>query len=142
MRVVLPAGHPAARQRVVRLADLAGETWIRSTARSSCHPFTERACRAAGFEPRIRAEFDDYAGMQGLVAAGGGVAFAPDLGLTRLDPGVAVRPLAFGPKRRVLAARRAGEEDAAGIPELVTSLREALAGREPLFPAAAGSRGA
>jgi DNA-binding transcriptional LysR family regulator len=139
MRIVLPAGHPVARQRVVRLSDLAGETWIRSTARSSCHPFTERACRAAGFEPRIHAEFDDYAAMQGLVAAGGGVAFAPDLGLTRLDPGVAVRPLAFGPKRRVLAAARAGEKDAPGSAELVAFLREALAAREPLFPAAAAS---
>src|SRR5215210_18463 len=39
LRAVVPAGHPAARQRAVRLADLAGETWITSTSRSSCHPF-------------------------------------------------------------------------------------------------------
>ena len=78
-----PAGHPVARQRAVRLLDLADETWIRSTPRSVCHPFTERACRAAGFDPRIRFEFDDYAAMQSLVASGAGVAFAPDMGLTR-----------------------------------------------------------
>jgi DNA-binding transcriptional LysR family regulator len=138
MRIVLPAGHPLARRRAVRLLDLAGETWIQSTPRSSCHPFTERACRAAGFEPRIRFEFDDYAAMQNLVASGAGVALAPDLGLTRLSPGVAARPVAFGPKRRVLAAYRDGERDSPGIPEMLAALSETVAAREPLFPAVAG----
>jgi DNA-binding transcriptional LysR family regulator len=139
MRVVLPANHPVARQRVVRLLDLADEIWIRSTSRSSCHPFTERSCQAAGFEPTIRFEFDDYAAMQSLVASGAGVAFAPDLGLTRLNPGVAVRPIAFGPKRRVFAAHRAGEGSAAGVAEMVAALRETVAAQEPLFPARAGA---
>jgi DNA-binding transcriptional LysR family regulator len=139
MRIVLPAAHPVARQRTVRLLDLADETWIRSTPRSSCHPFTERACQAAGFEPRIRFEFDDYAAMQSLVASGAGVAFAPDLGLTRVNPGVAVRPIAFGPKRRVHAALRAGEGGSAGVSEMLAALRESVAAREPLFPAVAGA---
>jgi DNA-binding transcriptional LysR family regulator len=139
MRIVLPAAHPVARQRAVRLLDLADETWIRSTNRSSCNPFTERACRAAGFEPRIRFEFDDYTAMQNLVASGAGVAFAPDLGLTRLNPGVAVRPIAFGPKRRVHAAFRAGERDDHGLPEMLEALRETILAREPLFPARAGA---
>jgi DNA-binding transcriptional LysR family regulator len=139
LRVVLPASHPFAQRRAVRLADLAEETWIRSTPRSSCHPFTERACRAAGFEPRIRFEFDDYAAMQNLVASGAGVALAPDLGLTRLSPGVAARPIAFGPKRRVLAAYRDGEGGLFGIPDMLAALRESVAAREPLFPAAAGA---
>jgi DNA-binding transcriptional LysR family regulator len=139
LRIVLPAGHPVARQRAVRLLDLADETWIRSTSRSSCNPFTERACRAAGFEPRIRFEFDDYAAMQSLVASGAGVAFAPDLGLSRPNPGVAVRPIAFGPRRRVHAAFRAGERDGHGLPEMLAALRETVLAREPLFPARAGA---
>ena len=136
LRVVLPASHPLAKRRAVRLADLADETWIHSTLRSSCRPFTERACRAAGFEPRIRFEFDDYAAMQNLVASGAGVALAPDLGLTRLSPGVAARPIAFGPKRRILAAYRDGEDGLLGIPDMLLALRETVAAREPLFPAA------
>jgi DNA-binding transcriptional LysR family regulator len=139
MRIVLPARHPVARQRTVRLLDLADETWIKSTTRSSCNPFTERVCRAAGFEPRIRFEFDDYAAMQNLVASGAGVAFAPDLGLSRLNPGVAVRPIAFGPKRRVHAAHRTGEGGGHGIPEMLDALRETILAREPLFPARAGA---
>jgi DNA-binding transcriptional LysR family regulator len=130
MRVVLPAGHTVARQRAVRLLDLAEETWIRSTPRSSCHEFTERACRAAGFEPRIGFEFDDYAAMQNLVAAGAGVAMAPDMGLTRRNPGVAVRPIAFGaPKRRVLVARRVGEGGLPAIAAMGAALRAAVADR-------------
>jgi DNA-binding transcriptional LysR family regulator len=139
LRVVLPASHPLAKRRAVRLADLADETWIHSTLRSSCRPFTERACRAAGFEPRIRFEFDDYAAMQNLVASGAGVALAPDLGLTRLSPGVAARPIAFGPKRRILAAYRDGEDGLLGIPDMLLALRETVEAREPLFPAAAGA---
>ncbi|MGH3023557.1 MAG: LysR family transcriptional regulator [Gaiellaceae bacterium] len=137
LRIVLPAGHAAARQRVVRLLDLAEEAWIRSTPRSFCHPFTERACQAAGFEPRFRVEVDDYAAMQELVASGAGVAFAPDLGLTRVNPGVAVRPVAFGPKRRILTASRSGEERSEAIALMLDALRQAVASREPLFPAAA-----
>jgi DNA-binding transcriptional LysR family regulator len=139
LRVVLPANHPLAKRRAVRLADLADATWIRSTPRSFCHPFTELACRAAGFEPRIRFEFDDYAAMQNLVASGAGVALAPDLGLTRLSAGVAARPIAFGPKRRILAAYRDGEGGLFGIPDMLVALRETVAKREPLFPAAAGA---
>jgi DNA-binding transcriptional LysR family regulator len=139
LRVVLPASHALAKRRAVRLADLADETWIQSTPRSACRPFTERACRAAGFEPRIRFEFDDYAAMQNLVASGAGVALAPDLGLTRLSPGVAARPIAFGPKRRILAAYRAGEGELFGIPDMLLALRETVAAREPLFPVAAGA---
>ena len=139
LRVVLPAAHPVARQRAVRLLDLADETWIRSTTRSSCSPFTERACRAAGFEPRVRFEFDDYTAMQNLVASGAGVAFAPDLGLSRLNPGVAVRPIAFGPKRRVHAVYRAGEREEHGLPEMLAALGEAILAREPLFPARVGA---
>jgi DNA-binding transcriptional LysR family regulator len=131
MRAVLPADHPVARQRAVRLLDLAEETWITSTPRSSCHPFTERACRAAGFEPRIGFEFDDYTAMQNLVEAGAGVAMAPDMGLTRRNPGVAVRPIAFGtPKRRVLAAFRAGEEAVPAVAAMLAALRATVAGRE------------
>lgn len=139
LRIVLPADHRVASRRAVRLLDLAEETWIRSTPRSSCHAFTERACNAAGFEPRIRFEFDDYAAMQSLVASGAGVAFAPDMGLSRLHPGVVARPIAFGPKRRVLAAYRGSEGGVAGIPEMLAALRETVAGHEPLFPALAGA---
>jgi DNA-binding transcriptional LysR family regulator len=131
LRAVLPSEHPAARQRAVRLVELAGDTWISSTSRSSCHLFTERACRAAGFEPRIGFEFDDYTALQNHVAAGGGVGMAPEMALGRPLPGVAVRPIAFGaPKRRVLAAWRTGEGDVPAVAAMRAALAAAVGGRE------------
>jgi DNA-binding transcriptional LysR family regulator len=106
-RVVLPRDHPAASRTSVPLAELAGDTWVKSSARSSCHQFTVRACRAAGFEPRIGFEFDDYQTMQRLVASGAGVAFAPDMALESVHADVTVRPLAFrAPRRRIYATWR------------------------------------
>ncbi len=86
------------------------------------------------------AEFDDYAGMQNAVAAGVGVGFAPDLGLTRLEPGVDVRPIAFAPpQRRMLVAVHHGEVEQPAIAAMLEALRGAVAAREALFPAAAGA---
>jgi DNA-binding transcriptional LysR family regulator len=109
IRVLLPRGHTAARRKAVPLKVLAAESWITSTVRSSCHLFVARACRAAGFEPAIALESDDHAVWQGLVAAGAGVALAPDLALEHLHPGVEARPVALQPLvRRVFAAHRKG----------------------------------
>jgi len=52
---------------------------------------------------------------------------------------VAARPIAFGPKRRVLAEYRDGEGGLFGIPDMLVALRETVAAREPPFPAVAGA---
>jgi DNA-binding transcriptional LysR family regulator len=64
-----------------------------------------RSCLAAGFEPKVTFESDDYETVQGLVAAGVGVALIPHLALTHVHPGIVVRALApRPPTRRVVAA--------------------------------------
>src|SRR5919206_144785 len=64
----------------VRLADLADESWMIGTA-GHCPDASIflRACQAAGFEPRVASQLDDYLAIQGFVAAGMGVSFIPDL---------------------------------------------------------------
>lgn len=125
--VVLPRDHRAARRRSVALADLADDRWIQSTRRSSCRPFTERACRAAGFEPKIVFDFDDYQAMQNLVAGGAGIALAPEMALTAPHPGVEVRPIAFRPpKRRIFAAHTAATSL---VEELITVVQQVAASR-------------
>jgi DNA-binding transcriptional LysR family regulator len=124
IRVLLPRGHREARRRAVPLDALAGERWITSTSRSSCHEFVARSCRAAGFEADIGFESDDHGVWQGLVAAGVGVALAPDLALENLHPGVEARPVALHPlKRRVYAAYRAGGRST-GIEAMLAVLAE------------------
>jgi DNA-binding transcriptional LysR family regulator len=130
IRVLLPLGHPVAKRRAVPLDSLRDEHWITSTARSSCHEFVARSCRASGFEPNIGFESDDHGVWQGLVAAGVGVALAPDLALENLHPGVAARPVALHPlKRRIYVALRAGGRSP-GIEAMLDVLRETVAARD------------
>jgi DNA-binding transcriptional LysR family regulator len=137
IRVLLPNGHRHARRRAVQLDALAEEHWITSTPRSSCHEFVARSCRAAGFEPDIGFESDDHGVWQGLVAAGVGVALAPDLALENLHPGVVARPVALHPlKRRVYTAHRAGGSSPA-IDAMLDVLRETVAARAAPEPIAA-----
>jgi len=132
VNVILPRSHPAARKPVVRLEDLAGDPWITSTSRSSCHAFVRRACKAAGFTPNVTMESDDHGVWQGIVAAGVGVALASELSLPALLPNVVARPIAPTPLgRRVFAAHRVGAARAPAVAAMLDILATAVAAREP-----------
>jgi DNA-binding transcriptional LysR family regulator len=109
MHVALPAAHPLADKRALTLADLRDEDWVQTSEPSPCARHVVRSCLAAGFEPHVTFESDDYETVQGLVAAGVGVALIPRLALTRVRPGIVVRELApRSPERKVVAATTAG----------------------------------
>ena len=109
MSVVLPEGHPLASKAKVRLKDLSEESWVQTTSSCPCGVIVADQCRAAGFEPRVAFESDDYLTVQGLVAAGVGVAMIPSLGLAAYRPDVAIRPIVgANPKRDILAATLPG----------------------------------
>lgn len=108
-RLLLPAAHPLAGRKRLRLADLAEEAWVKSTDASGCRRITFRACEEAGFEPRVAFEADDIATGQALVASGVGAAMFPQLALTTLHPAVVARSIgADTPMRRIWAARLPG----------------------------------
>jgi DNA-binding transcriptional LysR family regulator len=109
MHVALPRGHRLAERPAVRLEDLRDEAWIQTSAPSPCARHVLRSCHAAGFEPRVSFESDDYQTVQGLVAAGVGVALIPQLALPGARADIVVRALhPRAPVRRVtVAARRA-----------------------------------
>jgi DNA-binding transcriptional LysR family regulator len=92
--LVLPAGHPLASKARLRLRDVASEPWITGTDACPCTGQVERACTAAGFEPHVAFESDDFATVQGLVAAGVGVALIPDLGFATARDDIIIRELA------------------------------------------------
>lgn len=109
MYVALPAEHPLAGKPALTLADLDQQSWVQTSASSPCARHVVRSCVAAGFEPRVSFESDDYETVQGLVAAGVGVALIPRLALTRVHPGIVVRALApSSPARHVVAATLGG----------------------------------
>jgi DNA-binding transcriptional LysR family regulator len=106
MHVALPRGHALADAPAIRLEDLRDEAWVQTSAASPCAQHVIRSCHAAGFEPTVSFESDDYLTVQGLVAAGVGVALIPRLALTD-TPGVTVRALdPESPARSVLVATR------------------------------------
>ncbi|MRH88727.1 LysR family transcriptional regulator [Nocardia sp. SYP-A9097] len=80
--------------------------WIAGTSGTLCHTMTVRACRAAGFTPRIRHHADDFGAVLALVAAGQGVALVPDLGALSVPAGVILTPLPT--RRRTRLAYRRG----------------------------------
>ncbi len=118
MHVALPAEHELAGKPGLTLWDLRGEDWVQTSASSPCAVHVVRSCVAAGFDPHVTFESDDYETIQGLVAAGVGVALIPRLALTRVHPGIVVRSLEpSNPVRRVVAAiaDEPGVAPAAGV---------------------------
>ncbi|MDA3645780.1 LysR substrate-binding domain-containing protein [Saccharopolyspora indica] len=100
--VVLPSGHRLAERPSVELADLAGERWIAGCTR--CRDHFVQECRAVGFEPDIAFTTDDNLAVQGLVAAGIGIALMPGLVLSFLrHPEVISRRVRKLDDRRVSA---------------------------------------
>ena len=93
MLLVLPREHPLANKRNLRLADLADEAWIGGPQDCECNRLIYGACSAAGYDPRIAFETDDYAAVQGFVAAGVGVSLIAELGLTTIRDDIVVRDL-------------------------------------------------
>jgi DNA-binding transcriptional LysR family regulator len=104
MFLALPREHPLADRRRLRLEDLRGEAWVQTARASACARHVVRCCHAAGFEPAVAFESDDYQTVQGLVAAGVGVALIPRLALSVVREDVAVRELAPAPPARTVTA--------------------------------------
>jgi DNA-binding transcriptional LysR family regulator len=130
MHVVLPAHHPLAARSALRLADLRHEPWIQTSAGSPCARQVVRSCQASGFTPAVSFETDDYATVQGLVAAGVGVALIPQLALAGVRADVVVRPLVPRLRRRVVAAtpRDAAVPAAAAMVEVLAGVARRYGG--------------
>jgi DNA-binding transcriptional LysR family regulator len=124
MHVALPMGHPLVDKRELRLADLSGEAWVQTSASSPCARHVVRSCHAAGFEPTVSFESDDYQTVQGLVGAGVGVALIPQLALSTVRPDIRVRALhpPHSPVRTILAATSRG----AGLAPATATMLELL----------------
>jgi LysR family transcriptional regulator, transcription activator of glutamate synthase operon len=79
LRLALPATHPLAARlgEGIRLADVAAESFIGLRPTSALRQLGDDLCAAAGFRPKVVFEGDDLSNVQGLVAAGLGVAIVP-----------------------------------------------------------------
>lgn len=107
--------------------------WIVASPGTLCHTVAVRACRAAGFTPRVRHHVDDFAAVLTLVAAGQGVALVPQLGVGRLPYGVRLVPLPARRRTRIAYRRGAGEH-----PAVAACVRAICAATEDHLPTAGG----
>ena len=125
MHVALPAEHPLVGKRALTIEDLRDQQWVQTSASSACARHVVRSCLAAGFEPYVAFESDDYDTIQGLVAAGVGVALIPRLALTRIHPGIVVRALSpSSPARKVTVATPSGPGLSPAARMMITVLRD------------------
>ena len=132
MFVALPVEHPLAVKPALTLSELRDEDWVQTSASSPCARHVVRSCLAAGFEPLVTFESDDYETVQGLVAAGVGVALIPRLALTRVHPGIVVRELSpRSPARKVVAATMSGPGVAPAAKTMIRVLADVATGYAP-----------
>lgn len=105
MYVAMPAGHPLADTEPLSLDAFREEPWMLATTHTC--PDSRlflRACHAAGFEPRIAFQNDDYQAILGFVAAGVGMALIPDMVARGVREDVVIRALAPPPPPRPILA--------------------------------------
>jgi DNA-binding transcriptional LysR family regulator len=125
LHLALPAEHPLNRRKKLRLEDLREEAWIQTSAASPCARHVVRSCHAAGFEPRVSFESDDYQTVQGLVAAGVGVALIPLLALSTVRHDIRIRSLdPRSPVRKVFAATPRAAAVTPAVATMLDVLRE------------------
>lgn len=109
--VVSAPGTLAGRGRV-KLSVLAGENWVMPPLEAACGQAVRFACRAEGFEPRVRWETDDMLLLVRAVAAGHGIAVLPRLAVADNVADVEIRQLAEpSSSRRLLALTRTSSQD-------------------------------
>jgi DNA-binding transcriptional LysR family regulator len=141
MFLVLPNDHPLANKRNLRVADLADEAWIGGAPDCECNRLIHAVCTRAGYTPRMAFETDDYAAVQGFVAAGVGVSLIAELGLTTIRDDIVVRDLGREtPVRNIYAATTAGYRTPAttAMLEVLAEVTERYKSRRPKLSLVAG----
>ncbi len=125
MYVALPVGHRFAEQPKLDLSAFATEPWmLATTATCPDSRLFLRACHAAGFEPQVAIQNDDYPAIIGFVAAGVGVALIPDMVSRNIRDDVVVRVLDPPPPPRPIFAALPADYCSTAARAMLDILRE------------------
>ncbi|MFJ6632952.1 LysR family transcriptional regulator [Streptomyces sp. NPDC091376] len=121
--LVMPEDHRCAALTHVPLEELRDDDWIGSAdPRDPCDRVLSWACAQYSFEPVHALRTDDYAVVQGFVAAGAGVALVPRLALGTPREDVAVRKPTGPPLAREISVAVLRTTAARSTRELVEAL--------------------
>jgi DNA-binding transcriptional LysR family regulator len=121
---VVPLGWSG--RRTVTLGDLADADWVMPPDDAACGTAVRSACRAEGFEPRVRWETDDMLLLSRAVAAGHGVSVLPRLSVAGLSADIETRTLRT-PKltRRLSVVARSSALGRPVVAQVIDSLARA-----------------
>lgn len=107
--LAVPRGHRFAGRARIRLVDAGGEPFVALAPGFGLRQLTDELCAEAGIEPQVVFEAMEIPAMEGLVAAGFGVAVVPVPRAQRAEPGAVYVPLsAASAKRQIGLAWAAG----------------------------------
>lgn len=124
--VVLPTRHRLAGLTELPFSALAADQWVISTATGECADVRvfQKACRDAGFVPKVAFRADEYATVQGMVAANLGISLVPSLAVGSARADVLVRRVATRrPVRRISLATSGVPGEGTALSTLVSSVR-------------------
>jgi LysR family transcriptional regulator, transcription activator of glutamate synthase operon len=140
--VALAADHPLASRPRLRLADLAGESFISFREGARLRELLTTAAAGAGFEPRIALESNESRRIRSLVSRGLGVAILPRSDVAGSGSTVAVCDLVEPPLTRdVTLASRAERRPAPAAEAFLALALDVYGGEAPTAaPAAAPIR--
>lgn len=105
--IALPAKHRLAKKPIVRLDDLANESWVTWQSGSICHDWLMHTLRSHGHEPRVLYTAMEHSTQLAFVAAGFGAAVIPRLGREAVPKGVRMIPADPALRRQIAVAWRA-----------------------------------
>lgn len=128
--VALPAGHPLAQRATIALLALSLEPFVLFSrdVGAGLHEEIVRACRQAGFTPRVVQEASQVTSIVNLVASGLGVSLVPASMQQMQIEGVAFRPISRPvPKARLNLICRSSEVDAPHLRNLLLLTRQLTA---------------
>ncbi|MHC0433003.1 LysR family transcriptional regulator [Streptomyces sp. O3] len=123
---VRPAAGPAVRGGTLAelLGPWAAAPWITARDGTTGHAMAVRACQAAGFQPRIRHQVNDFRTVLALAAIGQGAGFVPEMATAHAPDGVVLTRLPLF--RRSKVAFRAGGGTHPAIAAFVAAARRAV----------------
>lgn len=77
--LAVPLNHPLAKKKSISLIELSNENFISLKTGKGLREITDEFCKKADFRPKIIFESDDPSTVRGLIKAGQGVAFIPQV---------------------------------------------------------------
>jgi len=110
--VVVSAADALPGHGALTLSELSEADWVMPPLDAACGQAVRFACRAEGFEPKVRWETDDMLLLVRAVAAGHGIAVLPRLAVADNVAEIEIRPLVEpSMSRRLLALTRSSSQD-------------------------------